>query len=35
MSGDIRPSVGEVLTLHIDPARAHLFDADGAAFGRL
>lgn len=35
LSGDIRPTVGEALTLHIDPARAHLFDADGAAFRRL
>ena len=35
LSGDIRPAVGEALTLHIDPARAHLFDADGAAFRRL
>ena len=35
LSGDIRPNVGEALTLHIDPARAHLFDADGAAFRRL
>jgi len=35
LSGDLRPTVGEALTLHIDPARAHLFDADGAAFRRL
>jgi len=35
LSGDIRPAVGEALTLHIDPARAHLFDANGAAFRRL
>ena len=35
LSGDIRPVVGEALTLHIDPARAHLFDANGAAFRRL
>ena len=35
LSGDIRPAVGEALTLHIDPARAHLFDANGAALRRL
>ena len=35
LPGDVRPSVGEALTLHVDPARAHLFDADGAAFRRL
>ena len=35
LSGDIRPTVGEARTLHVDPARAHLFDADGAAFRRL
>ncbi|MES2860215.1 MAG: sn-glycerol-3-phosphate ABC transporter ATP-binding protein UgpC [Pseudomonadota bacterium] len=35
LPGDVRPSVGEALTLHIDPTRAHLFDADGTAFRRL
>ena len=35
LSGDIRPTIGEALTLHVDPARAHLFDATGAAFRRL
>ena len=35
LPGDVRPAVGEALTLHIDPARAHLFDTDGQAFRRL
>ena len=35
LPGDVRPAVGEALTLHVDPSRAHLFDADGAAFKRL
>jgi ABC-type sugar transport system ATPase subunit len=35
LPGDVRPAIGETLTLHIDPARAHLFDADGLAFRRL
>ena len=35
LPGDVRPTVGESLTLHIDPARAHLFDDAGAAFRRL
>jgi ABC-type sugar transport system ATPase subunit len=34
LSGDIRPAVGEALTLHVDPAWAHLFDAYGMAFQR-
>ena len=35
LPGEVRPSVGEALKLSIDPARAHLFDADGTAFRRL
>ncbi|PZO02656.1 MAG: ABC transporter [Alphaproteobacteria bacterium] len=35
LPGEVRPSVGEALKLHIDPARAHLFDAEGNAFVRL
>jgi len=35
LPGEVRPSVGETLRLHIDPARAHLFDGDGTAFRRL
>ena len=35
LPGDIRPTIGEVLTLHIDPAKAHLFDKAGLAFRRL
>lgn len=35
LPGDVRPGVGEALTLHIDPARAHLFDTGGTAFRRL
>ena len=35
LAGDVRPGVGEALTLHVDPDRAHLFDADGMAFARL
>jgi ABC-type sugar transport system ATPase subunit len=35
LPGDVRPSVGEILTLRIDPARTHLFDLDGLAFRRL
>ena len=35
LPGDVRPAVGQALTLHIDPSRAHLFDADGEAFRRL
>ncbi|WGM30775.1 sn-glycerol-3-phosphate ABC transporter ATP-binding protein UgpC [Brevundimonas sp. NIBR11] len=35
LPGDVRPVVGEALALNIDPASAHLFDADGKAFMRL
>ena len=34
LAGDVRPTVGEALTLHIAPEHAHLFDADGIAFAR-
>ena len=35
LPGDVRPAVGDALTLHADAAQAHLFDADGQAFRRL
>lgn len=35
LPGDVRPTVGQALTLHIDPDHAHLFDGDGIAFTRL
>ena len=35
LPGDVRPAVGDTLTLHADAAQAHLFDADGKAFRRL
>jgi ABC-type sugar transport system ATPase subunit len=35
LSGEVRPSTGDALTLHVPPARAYLFAADGAAFRRL
>ncbi|CAL1691274.1 sn-glycerol-3-phosphate import ATP-binding protein UgpC [Brevundimonas subvibrioides] len=34
LPGDVRPTVGESLTLHIAPAHGHLFGADGIAFAR-
>ncbi|KPF81082.1 ABC transporter [Brevundimonas sp. AAP58] len=34
LPGEVRVAVGEALSLRIAPDRAHLFDADGAAFRR-
>ena len=35
LPGDVRPAVGEALKLRVPAGQAHLFDADGVAFGRL
>jgi ABC-type sugar transport system ATPase subunit len=35
LPGDIRPAMGDALTLHVAADQAHLFDADGMAFQRL
>jgi len=35
LPGDIRPAMGDALTLHVAADQAHLFDADGMAFRRL
>ncbi|MDP3403435.1 MAG: sn-glycerol-3-phosphate ABC transporter ATP-binding protein UgpC [Brevundimonas sp.] len=34
LPGDVRPAIGERLTLHVGPDRAHLFDEAGTAFLR-
>ncbi|MBX9614647.1 MAG: sn-glycerol-3-phosphate ABC transporter ATP-binding protein UgpC [Caulobacteraceae bacterium] len=34
LPGDVHPAIGERLTLHVDPDRAHLFDEAGTAFLR-
>ncbi len=35
LPGDVRPSAGDALTLHVPPEQAHLFDAEGKALRRL
>ena len=35
LPGEIRPGVGDALTLRIPPRQAHLFDSGGHAFSRL
>ena len=35
LPGDVRPGANETLALSVPADQAHLFDADGAAFGRL
>ncbi|MDP3370168.1 MAG: ABC transporter, partial [Brevundimonas sp.] len=35
LPGDVRPLTGETLSLRVPADQAHLFDADGEAFGRL
>jgi len=34
LSGDVRPTTGDALALHVPPERAYLFDAQGQAFTR-
>lgn len=35
LPGDVRPAVGDPLTLHVPPGNAHLFDGEGRAIARL
>jgi len=35
LPGEVRPGVGETLTLRVPPRNAHLFDGEGRAFPRL